>query len=112
MLKDPKKREIYDKYGEEAIKEGMGNGPQRSAMDIFSGDAAQLAGHVLVHALGIESGFVAVAIVARGAAVREAQYFHPHGQACADHLTAALGLPSQISLVGAAGATRSRGART
>jgi len=36
VLKDPKKREIYDKYGEEAIKEGMGNGPQRSAMDIFS----------------------------------------------------------------------------
>ncbi|KIZ04147.1 putative DnaJ proteinJ1 [Monoraphidium neglectum] len=26
VLKDPKKREIYDRYGEEAIKEGMGAG--------------------------------------------------------------------------------------
>ena len=26
VLKDPEKREIYDQYGEEAIKEGMGAG--------------------------------------------------------------------------------------
>lgn len=37
VLKDPQKREIYDQYGEEAIKEGMGGGPGGggAAMDIF-----------------------------------------------------------------------------
>jgi len=36
-LKDPKKREIYDKYGEKAIKEGAGEGPSggMGGMDIF-----------------------------------------------------------------------------
>ena len=36
MLKDPEKREIYDQYGEEAIKEGMGNGGGGGGMaDLF-----------------------------------------------------------------------------
>ena len=37
MLKDPKKREIYDQYGEDAIKEGMadGPGPGGGMQDIF-----------------------------------------------------------------------------
>lgn len=26
MLRDPEKRRIYDEYGEDAIKEGMGGG--------------------------------------------------------------------------------------
>ena len=37
MLKDPKKREVYDQYGEDAIKEGMadGPGPGGGMQDIF-----------------------------------------------------------------------------
>ncbi|GFR48537.1 hypothetical protein Agub_g10434 [Astrephomene gubernaculifera] len=36
VLKDPKKREIYDQYGEDAIKEGMGSGGGGGGMsDIF-----------------------------------------------------------------------------
>ncbi|KAL6746893.1 molecular chaperone [Haematococcus lacustris] len=36
VLKDEKKREIYDQYGEDAIKEGMGNGGGGGGMaDIF-----------------------------------------------------------------------------
>merc|ERR1719158_1972934 len=36
VLKDPEKREIYDQYGEEAIKEGMGNGGGGGGMaDLF-----------------------------------------------------------------------------
>uniref|UniRef100_A0A7E4VV19 DnaJ subfamily A member 1 n=1 Tax=Panagrellus redivivus TaxID=6233 RepID=A0A7E4VV19_PANRE len=36
ILSDPKKREIYDKYGEEGIKEGGGGGgPGHSPFDIF-----------------------------------------------------------------------------
>ncbi|CAG9463702.1 unnamed protein product [Pedinophyceae sp. YPF-701] len=35
VLKDPKKREIYDRYGEEAIKEGAASGHGRGAADIF-----------------------------------------------------------------------------
>lgn len=36
-LKDPKKREIYDKYGEKAIKEGAGEsgGGMGGGMDLF-----------------------------------------------------------------------------
>ena len=37
MLKDPKKKEIYDRYGEEAIKEGMGSGGRGGGGDIFAG---------------------------------------------------------------------------
>lgn len=36
VLKDPKKREIYDRYGEDAIKEGMHNGGGGGSMaDLF-----------------------------------------------------------------------------
>ena len=35
-LKDPKKRDIYDKYGEKAIKEGAGeSGGGPGGMDLF-----------------------------------------------------------------------------
>lgn len=36
VLKDPKKREIYDQYGEEAVKEGVGAGGMPGGMDMFS----------------------------------------------------------------------------
>lgn len=36
MLCDPEKREIYDQYGEDALKEGMGGGgPAHNPFDIF-----------------------------------------------------------------------------
>jgi len=36
VLNDPEKREIYDQYGEDALKEGMGGGgPPHSPFDIF-----------------------------------------------------------------------------
>lgn len=36
VLSDPEKREIYDQYGEDAIKEGMGGGGgQGDPFDIF-----------------------------------------------------------------------------
>lgn len=37
MLSDPEKREIYDQYGEDALKEGMGGGggPGHNPFDIF-----------------------------------------------------------------------------
>ncbi|KAJ8484324.1 hypothetical protein OPV22_016809 [Ensete ventricosum] len=36
VLSDPEKREIYDKYGEDALKEGMGGGGGHDPFDIFS----------------------------------------------------------------------------
>lgn len=36
VLSDPEKREIYDQYGEDALKEGMGGGPSHDPFDIFS----------------------------------------------------------------------------
>ena len=37
MLSDPEKREIYDQYGEDALKEGMGGGGgAHDPFDIFS----------------------------------------------------------------------------
>ena len=36
VLSDPEKREIYDQYGEDALKEGMGGGGHsHSPFDIF-----------------------------------------------------------------------------
>ena len=36
VLNDPEKREIYDQYGEDALKEGMGGGDASSTpFDIF-----------------------------------------------------------------------------
>lgn len=36
MLSDPEKREIYDQYGEDALKEGMGGGgASHNPFDIF-----------------------------------------------------------------------------
>ena len=35
MLSDPEKREIYDQYGEDALKEGMGGGGGHDPFDIF-----------------------------------------------------------------------------
>lgn len=36
MLSDPEKREIYDQFGEDALKEGMGGGgPAHDPFDIF-----------------------------------------------------------------------------
>ena len=35
VLSDPKKREVYDQYGEEGIKEGGGGGGMHNPMDIF-----------------------------------------------------------------------------
>eukprot|EP01025_Chloroclados_australasicus_P030807 TRINITY_DN309_c0_g1_i1.p1 TRINITY_DN309_c0_g1~~TRINITY_DN309_c0_g1_i1.p1 ORF type:complete len:432 (-),score=76.90 TRINITY_DN309_c0_g1_i1:478-1773(-) len=37
VLKDPEKRRIYDQYGEDAIKEGMGSGGGGGMGDIFEG---------------------------------------------------------------------------
>eukprot|EP01023_Acetabularia_acetabulum_P045968 TRINITY_DN4691_c0_g1_i1.p1 TRINITY_DN4691_c0_g1~~TRINITY_DN4691_c0_g1_i1.p1 ORF type:complete len:466 (-),score=78.28 TRINITY_DN4691_c0_g1_i1:575-1843(-) len=37
VLKDPKKREVYDQYGEDAIKEGMGGGGGGGVSDLFEG---------------------------------------------------------------------------
>lgn len=37
VLSDPEKREIYDQYGEDALKEGMGGGgDMHDPFDIFS----------------------------------------------------------------------------
>ena len=36
VLRDPEKRKMYDQYGEEAVKEGMGGGGGGMAGDIFS----------------------------------------------------------------------------
>jgi DnaJ family protein A protein 2 len=36
ILSDPEKREIYDQYGEDALKEGMGSGGGMDPFDIFS----------------------------------------------------------------------------
>lgn len=37
VLSDPEKREIYDQYGEDALKEGMGGGGSHvDPFDIFS----------------------------------------------------------------------------
>jgi curved DNA-binding protein CbpA len=36
VLSDPEKREMYDQYGEDALKEGMGGGgPGHNPFDIF-----------------------------------------------------------------------------
>ncbi|VAI22913.1 unnamed protein product [Triticum turgidum subsp. durum] len=35
VLSDPEKREIYDQYGEDALKEGMGGGGMHDPFDIF-----------------------------------------------------------------------------
>ena len=36
VLSDPEKRDIYDQYGEDALKEGMGGGPGgHDPFDIF-----------------------------------------------------------------------------
>lgn len=35
VLSDPDKREIYDQYGEDALKEGMGGGGGHDPFDIF-----------------------------------------------------------------------------
>lgn len=35
VLSDPEKREVYDQYGEEALKEGMGGGGGHDPFDIF-----------------------------------------------------------------------------
>lgn len=36
VLNDPEKRELYDQYGEDALKEGMGGGgPSHNPFDIF-----------------------------------------------------------------------------
>lgn len=35
VLSDPEKREIYDQYGEDALKEGMASGGQHDPFDIF-----------------------------------------------------------------------------
>ncbi|RWW49123.1 hypothetical protein BHE74_00044752 [Ensete ventricosum] len=35
VLSDPEKREIYDQYGEDALKEGMGGGGGHNPFDIF-----------------------------------------------------------------------------
>eukprot|EP00252_Welwitschia_mirabilis_P005776 TRINITY_DN1635_c0_g1_i1.p1 TRINITY_DN1635_c0_g1~~TRINITY_DN1635_c0_g1_i1.p1 ORF type:complete len:417 (-),score=85.56 TRINITY_DN1635_c0_g1_i1:342-1592(-) len=35
VLSDPEKREIYDQYGEDALKEGMGGGAAHDPFDIF-----------------------------------------------------------------------------
>ncbi|KAL9296930.1 hypothetical protein ACSQ67_022826 [Phaseolus vulgaris] len=36
VLSDPEKREVYDQYGEDALKEGMGGGGGHDPFDIFS----------------------------------------------------------------------------
>lgn len=35
VLSDPEKRDIYDQYGEDALKEGMGGGGGHDPFDIF-----------------------------------------------------------------------------
>eukprot|EP01026_Neomeris_dumetosa_P045371 TRINITY_DN3841_c0_g2_i14.p1 TRINITY_DN3841_c0_g2~~TRINITY_DN3841_c0_g2_i14.p1 ORF type:complete len:453 (+),score=92.84 TRINITY_DN3841_c0_g2_i14:129-1487(+) len=37
VLKDPEKRRVYDMYGEEAVREGMGEGGQGGMTDLFEG---------------------------------------------------------------------------
>lgn len=54
VLSDPEKRDIYDQYGEDALKEGMGGGgASQSPFDIFesffgSGGGGPFGGTVFV----------------------------------------------------------------
>lgn len=55
VLSDPEKREIYDQYGEDALKEGMGgSGGGHDPFDIFSsffGSGSPFGGESLGHSL-------------------------------------------------------------
>ncbi|KAK9837066.1 hypothetical protein WJX81_000009 [Elliptochloris bilobata] len=69
VLRDPEKRKIYDEYGEDAIKEGMGSGgPPAGMEDLFSmftgggrrGAPRERRGENVVHRLkvGLEEMFI------------------------------------------------------
>lgn len=46
VLSDPEKRDIYDQYGEDALKEGMGaEGPSMNPFDLFEAFLGGGGGH-------------------------------------------------------------------